>query len=85
MFEIQIERQADKALHSFDGPLRQRIAEDIYALGTRFMEGKRLTGSLKGCRSFRSGEYRIIYDVDLKRARIRVLRIGDRKDVYRRR
>ncbi len=85
MFEIVIESRADKALRSFDAPLRASIAEEIYALSTRFMDGKRLTGVLKGCRSWRSGDYRIVYDVDFKKSRIRILRIGHRSEVYRKR
>ena len=84
MFDIVIEAKAKKVLRALDRTLRLQIAEDIYALGTRFMDGKRLTGKLKGYRSWRSGDYRIIYDVQFGRSVVRVLRIGGRKDVYRR-
>lgn len=82
MFEIIIEAKADKILRSLDPLLRSQIAEDIYALGGRFMDGKRLTGKLKGYRSWRSGDYRIIYDVQFKKNTVRILRIGHRKEVY---
>lgn len=83
MFEIVIEAKADRVLRGLDRNLRSQIAEDIYALGSRFMDGKRLTGKLKGYRSWRSGDYRIVYDVQFKKSVIRVLRIGHRKEVYR--
>ncbi len=83
MFEIQIEVRADKALRSLDKKLKLRLAEEIYALGTRFMDGKRLSGVLKGCRSWRAGEYRIVYDVNFEKSIVRILRIGHRKEVYR--
>ncbi len=83
MFEIVIESKAHKALHALDPALCSQIAEDIYALGIRFMDGKRLTGKLKGYRSWRSGDFRIIYDVLFETDTIRVIRIGYRKDVYR--
>ncbi len=83
MFEIIIETKADRVLRALDRELRTQIAEDIYGLGTRFMDGKRLTGKLKGYRSLRSGDYRIIYQVHLEKSIVRILRIAHRKDVYR--
>jgi len=83
MFSIVVERSAKKALSSFDFPVQQQLAEDIHSLSTRFMDGKRLTGELKGSRSFRSGVYRIIYDVDFEREAVRIFRVGHRKDVYK--
>lgn len=83
MFEILIESKVKKTLLAFDAPLRLQIAEEIYGLQTRFMDGKRLTGKLKGKRSWRSGDYRIIYDVEFKRSVIRIIHLGHRKDVYR--
>jgi mRNA interferase RelE/StbE len=83
MFEIIIETKADRVLRALDRDVRSQIAEDIYGLGTRFMDGKRLTGKLKGYRSLRSGDYRIIYDVQLEKCIVRILRIAHWKDVYR--
>ncbi len=83
MLDIVIESRADKTLSLLDRQLRLQIAEDIYGLGTRFMDGKRLTGKLKGYRSWRSGDYRIIYTVQFKESSIKVLRIGHRKDIDR--
>ena len=85
MFEVQIESRAEKMLRSLDATVRMKVAEDIYALGTRFMDGKRLTGILKGCRSQRSGDYRILYDVHFQKSIVRVLCIGHRSEVYRKR
>ena len=83
MFNVIIDRSANKAFGSLDFPVRQQIAEDLHSLSTRFMEGKHLTGKLKGKRSFRSGVYRIIYNVDFEKETVRVLRVGHRKDVYK--
>jgi mRNA interferase RelE/StbE len=43
--------------------------------------GKALGGTLKGLRSFRVGDYRVIYSVATDR--IRILKIGHRRDVHR--
>lgn len=83
MFDIHIEAKAKKMLIALDPQLRLQIAEDIYGLGGRFMDGKRLQAPLKGYRSWRSGDYRIIYDVLFKKKIIRIVKIGHRKDVYK--
>lgn len=46
--------------------------------------GKPLKGVLKGLFRYRWGDYRIIYTIEKAEARISVLYIGHRKDVYRR-
>ncbi len=84
MYNIVIEKKAEKFLRSLDQSVRMRVAEDVYSLGTRFMDGKRLSGSLKNVRSFRSGDYRIVYSVDFRKELVKIHQIGDRKDIYRR-
>ena len=46
--------------------------------------GKALRGALGGFWRYRTGDYRIICDIQDKDAAILVLHIGDRKEVYRR-
>lgn len=45
--------------------------------------GKRLLGSLKGLWSARKGVHRIIYDIQLGVLVVLVIKIGHRKDVYK--
>ena len=45
--------------------------------------GKPLKGVLKGLYRYRWGDYRIIYTIDKAAARISILYIGHRKDVYK--
>ena len=47
--------------------------------------GKPLTGDLDGRWAARRGEYRVIYEIDDAAALVRVVRVGHRRDVYRRR
>jgi mRNA interferase RelE/StbE len=83
MFKIIIEKKADKILRSFNAPIRMHIAEEILGLSTRFMDGKRLTGHLEGCRSYRVGDYRILYDVEFEKKSVKILHIDHRSQVYR--
>ena len=54
----------------------ERIAQDPYC-------GKALKGQLHGLRSYRVGDYRIIYEIHSKRVVIIILTIGHRKEIYR--
>jgi mRNA-degrading endonuclease RelE of RelBE toxin-antitoxin system len=47
--------------------------------------GKRLMFEHEGRFSARRGPYRIIYELDEEERRVRVIAIGHRRDVYRRR
>ncbi len=44
--------------------------------------GEMLTGSFKGYRRYRFGDYRVIYSIESKQIIIRVFRIGHRRYVY---
>jgi mRNA interferase RelE/StbE len=46
-------------------------------------QGKALSGEFKGLYRWRSGKFRIIYEIQQELLVILVLRIGHRKDVYR--
>jgi mRNA interferase RelE/StbE len=45
--------------------------------------GKRLKGDLKDLWSYRSGDYRVIYQVFRSEIRILILALGDRKHIYK--
>lgn len=45
--------------------------------------GKALTGPLGGLWRYRAGDWRVICDIEDDILRVLVVRIGDRKDVYR--
>ena len=45
------------------------------------VQGVKLKGA--GCYRVRVGRYRILYDVDDKAARVTVLAVGHRREVYR--
>ncbi len=47
------------------------------------LEGKPLKGSLRGMRSWRVGQYRIIYRVEDKRLVVLILDMGHCGDIYR--
>lgn len=75
-YEVLILRKAQKELANLPKPAYPRIRDFITTLSS----DPKLTGR-EGWR-IRSGDYRIIYDVDDRQRRVTVLHIGHRKDVY---
>ena len=67
----------------------QSVATDIYEAILKLADNPFPKGSLKlepkseNLYRIRSGNYRIIYSVDNDILRVLVLKIGDRKDIYR--
>ena len=57
--------------------VKTRLAEDPVAQGTP------LRGLFKGLYRYRVGDYRFIYAIDESENTILILKIGDRKSVYR--
>ena len=74
-----------RAVRDLDGLARTRVVSKILAkigsLADDPAAGKPLVGPLKGIRSLRVGEYRILYEFDDKKAT--VLTVNHRREAYR--
>ncbi len=81
---IRWERRAVKELESLPRDAQQRIVEAVEALRDEPLQGEQLAAEWKGLRRLRIGRYRVIYAYDGREFLILVVRVGDRKDVYRR-
>ena len=66
-----------------DRKLRERIASALEHVAGKPLTGKPLQAELKGCYSYRVGDYRLLYSFDKKRKYIGVIRIDHRREVYR--
>jgi len=85
-YTIQITPTARRQLDELPAKIRRQIEKRIGLLANDPVpqDAKRLKGSeLGGLFRARSGDYRIIYEVQHQKLTVVVLRIGDRKDVYR--
>lgn len=77
------------AAHAFDKlfstykPIAKRILAAIDELKTQPTLGKKLSGQLKGSRSLRVGDYRVIYIIIEHHILIQILAIGHRREIYR--
>ena len=83
MYTIEIEKRCLRELKQLDKSVVSRafdiletvIAKDPYA-------GRELKGKYKGLFSYRLSDYRIVFDIKMKRLIILILRIRHRKNVY---
>lgn len=84
MYEVLLASQAERDLKKLAAQEFHRIIPAIKALA----ETPRPPGcrKLEGFRSdyrIRNGDYRVIYEVDDKDNKVRIMRIRHRRDVYR--
>ena len=84
MYLVSIDRAAAKVLLGFPEKDQLRIRDRIDALAAnpRPADCKKLQGE-DGLYRIRSGDHRVVYAIRDKQLLVLVVRIGDRKDVYR--
>lgn len=82
-YKLEWNEKAIEDMRSLDKPVAARIfdktghlAKDPVALG------KPLKGLMSGMMSYRVGDYRIVYVVDVQEKAIKILTVGHRKNVY---
>lgn len=84
---IEYTDTAKEQLSKLDKPSARRIMdymdERIAVLDNPRSTGKALTGPLGGFWRYRVGDYRVICDIQDAAVRVLVVRIGNRKNVYR--
>jgi len=84
MYEIIIERNAEKELNELNNPIFDRIADSILSLSEiQRPEGCRKLKGLANDWRIRVGDYRIIYEIDDKEKLIKIMKVRHRKDVYK--
>lgn len=84
MYELLIERTAERDLKSLPSTIVNRIVPRIKALAEtpRPPGCHKLAGSKNDWR-IRIGDYRVVYEINDARKRVRIFRIRHRSEVYR--
>jgi mRNA interferase RelE/StbE len=87
-FEVEFDPEAVKDLKKLDRPVQQRLIgflkTRVAALDNPREIGEALTGTKLGSYwKYRVGDWRIICDIQDRRIVVRVLRVGNRREVYR--
>lgn len=86
-WRIEFERAAERELAKLDPQTAKRILKflnrRVAPLSDPRSIGEALHGGLGAFWKYRVGDYRIIAAIEDRRLRILVVRIGNRRDVYR--
>lgn len=86
MYRVKLSRQAEKDLEKIfrsDKKLYQRFVNAFKEIARNPMEaGKPLHGELKGLRSHRFGNYRILYEVRHGELLVIIIDLGHRREIY---
>ena len=85
---IEFEKEAEKELKKLDKQVARRILkflrERVAVLDNPRSIGDALTGSTLGDYwKYRVGDYRIIADIQDSRVCVQVIRLGNRREIYR--
>jgi mRNA interferase RelE/StbE len=87
-WKIDFDPAALKELKKLDRPVERRILkflrERVSKLDDPRQIGARLHGTLSGLWKYRVGDYRVICSLEHDRLVVLVLRIGHRREVYKR-
>jgi mRNA interferase RelE/StbE len=81
---VTVDAKAVRDLRRIPEKVYPAIAESFLLLEDNPLRvGKPLRGEREGTWSLRRGEFRILYQLDEPRQRVRVMAVGHRSDVYR--
>lgn len=81
---VSIKQSALKSLKNIAREDRLRIIEAIDQLKINPAAGGVLKGEYSGLRRIRIGSYRVVYEVHNEKLTVLVIRIGHRREIYRR-
>ncbi|HYA23316.1 MAG TPA: type II toxin-antitoxin system RelE/ParE family toxin [Terriglobales bacterium] len=85
---IEFAPAAQRELDKLDKPIARRISRFLYERVARLDDprriGERLQGTLSEFWKYRVGDYRIICSLEQDHFLVLVLRIGHRREIYRR-
>jgi len=82
-WNLEFTATARREILKLDPPARGQLEADLQQLVSNPLNGKPLSGRLKGIRSWRSGDYRILYGIRSAEKRLTVFRVAHRREVYR--
>jgi mRNA interferase RelE/StbE len=84
-YTVEVAPAAERQIRKLEPTVRRRIFQKIEALkgNPRPAGVEKLSGS-ENLYRVRVGDYRIIYEIEDKVTRVLVLKVGDRKEIYKR-
>ena len=87
-WSIKFDREAERDLDRLDPQVARRISRFLFERVAHLEDPRSIGDALKGTElgdlwKYRVGDYRIIASIEDKLVRILVVRIGNRREVYR--
>lgn len=79
---VSFSRSAARTIRRLDPQVRDQVRRATERLIEDPMRGKPLQLTLQGLRSWRTGDWRIVYRVNRGRLEILVVAVGHRREVY---
>ena len=79
---VSYTKSAAKAIRTLDPQVQSKVSAAISVLIEDPMRGKPLQLTLRGLRSWRTGDWRIVYRATRERLEILVVAVGHRREVY---
>ncbi len=88
VWKVELEAEARRELRKLDPPAARRIITFLHERVARLDDPRSIGEALKGSElgqfwKYRVGDYRIIASIEDGELRILVIRIGNRREVYR--
>lgn len=87
-WRIEFEHSAERDLERLSQPTIKRILrfmrERVASLDNPRAIGEPLRGAWRGFWKYRVGDYRIIVEIEDEHVRIVVIKLGNRREIYRR-
>lgn len=85
MWTVTVEKPARRALEAMDAKTQRRILDRLAELARDPKAANNNVKKLQGMEGYRLrvGEWRVVYRLEHQAMIVAVIRIGDRKDVYR--
>ena len=81
-WRISYTRSAARAIRRLDPQIRKRVRAAVELLAEEPLRGKPLQLTLRGLRSWRTGDWRLIYRILEEQVEILVVAVGHRREVY---
>ena len=86
VWQVKYRKKAEKQFSKLPSHIQERISkklESVANLKNPRSDGKPLTGKYLGRWRYREGDYRIICDICDNELIILVVKVGNRKDIYK--
>ena len=81
-YSLNIYKRLPKEIKKFPGKRQNLIKNALRNIKKNPYRAKKLKGEYDGLYSYRVGSYRIVYEIDKKKASVTIIDVEDRKDIY---